>query len=543
MVGASPSPYQEDDTNVVSVFINKVIDPEKPFANEDAVRIALLQFACLLVERASAHIHDGDASNKRQGNKLRRLMTFAWPCLLGKNCVDPAARYHGHLLLSHIIARLAIHKRIVLQVFHSLLKGHAVEARTVVRQALEVLTPAMPVRMEDGNTMLKHWTKKIIVEEGHSMQQLFHILQLVVRHFKVYYVVRHNLVQHMINSIQRLGFSPTATLDYRKLAVELSEVIIKWEVQRIREETDGPYDEEEANLLQNETKQTATGGIKRTGQDDFGESRKKLSTGEQSPPIAGTSNLIPAKIEGSGRPIERTHCDTVLNFLFRLACQVNDAAPTAGVVSPGENLSRRCVTLIKVAMKPDVWPQPCDLKLGWLDKVFASVESPQPNYGNICTALELLTFLLGVMKKDQLLVTFRSLQRGLSACVTCPSTRVIRLMHGLLSKLMALFPTDMYQKQEELETLYATVSKMIFDGLSQYEKSPQANISSLFGTLMILKAACINNQSYIDRLMMPFMKLLNRLHKDHLQGTNTAATLGQVEGSMNGNFYYFYEFD
>lgn len=164
--GAPPSPYQEDENNIVSVFISKVIDPEKPFDSDDAVRIALLQFACLLVERASPHIHDGDSNNKRQGNKLRRLMTFAWPCLLAKNCVDPSARYHGHLLLSHIIARLAIHKRIVLQVFHSLLKGHAIEARSVVRQALEVLTPAMPLRMEDGNTMLTHWTKKIIVEEG-----------------------------------------------------------------------------------------------------------------------------------------------------------------------------------------------------------------------------------------------------------------------------------------------------------------------------------------------------------------------------------------
>jgi len=37
------------------------------------------------------------------------------------------------------------------QVFHSLLKAHAVEARIVVRQALEILTPAMPGRMEDGN--------------------------------------------------------------------------------------------------------------------------------------------------------------------------------------------------------------------------------------------------------------------------------------------------------------------------------------------------------------------------------------------------------
>ena len=37
------------------------------------------------------------------------------------------------------------------QVFHSLLKAHAVEARSVVRQALDILTPYMPARMEDDN--------------------------------------------------------------------------------------------------------------------------------------------------------------------------------------------------------------------------------------------------------------------------------------------------------------------------------------------------------------------------------------------------------
>ena len=85
-------------------------------------------------------------------------------------CQDPATRYHGHLLLAHIIAKFAINKKIVLQVivsvvfelyamllfhylqvFHSLLRAHAVEARGVIRQALEVLTPAIPARMDDGN--------------------------------------------------------------------------------------------------------------------------------------------------------------------------------------------------------------------------------------------------------------------------------------------------------------------------------------------------------------------------------------------------------
>ncbi|XP_058123036.1 transcription-associated protein 1 [Anopheles ziemanni] len=468
LVGAPPAPYQEDDSNVVSVFINKVIDPDKPFANEDCVRIALLQFACLLVEKASPHIHDGDANNKREGNKLRRLMTFAWPCLLPKNCVDPSARYHGHLLLSHIIARLAIHKRIVLQVFHSLLKAHAVEARKVVQQALEVLTPAMPLRMEDGNTMLTHWTKKIIVEEGHSMQQLFHILQLIVRHYKVYYPVRHHLVQQMINSMHRLGYVGNTSAEYRKLSIELADVIIKWEMQRVKDEVDE------------------------------------------------AAAAIGTKTDGSNRPIDRAQYDTVLNFLFRMACQFNDTTPgTPGIVTTGDNLSRRCVNLLKVAIKPDT---PVDLKLVWLDKIFLSVETQQASTGNICTALELLTFLLGVLKKDQILNMLRPLQRGLSACVTCSNTRVIKLMHGLLSRLMAIFPTDAQHKCDELETLYSTISRMIYEGLATYEKTSQANPSSLFGTLMTLKAACSNNPGYIDRLIVPFMRLLNRLTKDHLTG-------------------------
>lgn len=58
----------------------------------------------------------------------------------------------------------------------SLLKAHAMEARLIVRQALNILTPVVPVRMEDTNATLVHWTKKIIVEEGHSVAQLIHML-------------------------------------------------------------------------------------------------------------------------------------------------------------------------------------------------------------------------------------------------------------------------------------------------------------------------------------------------------------------------------
>ncbi|XP_053373271.1 transformation/transcription domain-associated protein-like isoform X1 [Mercenaria mercenaria] len=507
LIGGPAQPDQDNPDNIVSVFINKVIDPENPFGNSDAVRILLLQFSSLLVEQAAPHVHD--AANKKQGNKLRRLMTFAWPCLLMKNCIDPATKYHGHLLLSHIIAKFAIHKRIVLQVFHSLLKAHAVEARAVVRQALEILTPAMPGRMEDGNGMLTHWTKKIIVEDGHSVAQLVHILQLVVRHFKVYYPVRHHLIQHMVNSLQRLGFTQSATIEHRKLAVDLAEVIIKWEIQRIKEDNDPADGSGDAT----------PGSVKRAGSvDPPGEVKKaRYSSGAVGSPDPATKSIE------SSKPIEKQYCDAVVNFLLRIACQVSEVAG-----SPGEVLSRRCVALLKMALRPDVWPN-TELKLAWFDKLLNTVESQQPNFNNICTALELLCFLLTILKKEQILASFKPLQRGIAACMNCPNTKVIRGVHSLLSRLMSFFPTEpvnsnVASKYEELECLYACVSKVVYEGLTNYDKATNGSTSQLFSTLMILKAACIHNQCYIDRLITTFMKVLTKMAREHLQPSTTEAS-------------------
>ena len=123
--------------------------------------------------------------------------------------------------------------------------------------------------------------------------------------------------------------------------------------------------------------------------------------------------------------------------------QVNDAATAAN--SAGEQLSKRCVTLLKMALKPDVWPN-CELKLAWFDRLFQTVDNPvtaasaaataaaataaataasaQPNYTNICTALELLTFLLSILRKEQILAGFKPLQRGLASLMNCTNAKV-----------------------------------------------------------------------------------------------------------------------
>uniref|UniRef100_A0AAQ5YVR1 Transformation/transcription domain-associated protein n=1 Tax=Amphiprion ocellaris TaxID=80972 RepID=A0AAQ5YVR1_AMPOC len=476
-----PNPEGDNPESITSVFITKVLDPEKQADLLDSLRICLLQFSTLLVEHAPHHIHD---NNKSRNSKLRRLMTFAWPCLLPKACVDPACKYSGHLLLAHIIAKFAIHKKIVLQVFHSLLKAHTMEARAIVRQAMAILTPAVPARMEDGHQMLTHWTRKIIVEEGHTVPQLVHILHLIVQHFRVYYPVRHHLVQHMISAMQRLGFTPSVTIEQRKLAVDLAEVVIKWELQRIKDQQ--PESEAEVGAG---GEGTSGGAVKRglsleaagAGQDV---KRFRTAAGAAST-VFGRAQSMPGTETMLTKPVEKQHTDTVVNFLIRIACQVNDSTNVAG--SPGELLSRRCVSLMKTALRPDMWPR-AELKLQWFDKLLMTVEQPaQANISNICTGLEILCFLLTVLQSPAILAHFKPLQRGIAACMTCGNTKVLRAVHSLLSRLMSIFPTEpststVASKYEELECLYAAVGKVIYEGLTNYEKATSnTNPTQLFG--------------------------------------------------------------
>ncbi|KAG7507616.1 hypothetical protein JOB18_039705 [Solea senegalensis] len=520
-----PNPEGDNPESITSVFITKVLDPEKQADLLDSLRICLLQFSTLLVEHAPHHIHD---NNKSRNSKLRRLMTFAWPCLLPKACVDPACKYSGHLLLAHIIAKFAIHKKIVLQVFHSLLKAHTMEARAIVRQAMAILTPAVPARMEDGHQMLTHWTRKIIVEEGHTVPQLVHILHLIVQHFRVYYPVRHHLVQHMISAMQRLGFTPSVTIEQRKLAVELAEVVIKWELQRIKDQQPESEGEVAAAVSGGGGggggEGTSGAAVKRgmsldaaaTGQDV---KRFRTATGAAST-VFGRTQSMPGTETMLTKPVEKQHTDTVVNFLIRIACQVNDSTNVAG--SPGELLSRRCVSLMKTALRPDMWPR-AELKLQWFDKLLMTVEQPaQANISNICTGLEILCFLLNVLQSPAILAHFKPLQRGIAACMTCGNTKVLRAVHSLLSRLMSIFPTEpstsnVASKYEELECLYAAVGKVIYEGLTNYEKATSnTNPTQLFGTLMILKSACSQNASYIDRLISVFMRSLQKMVREHL---------------------------
>lgn len=83
---------------------------------------------------------------------------------------------------------------------------------------------------------------------------------------------------------------------------------------------------------------------------------------------------------------------------------------TPGSASPSEVLSRRCVVLLKSALKPELWQVPVDLNLAFFNKILETVTQPTYNISSVSTALELLTFLLTVLKREQILDQYKHLQ-------------------------------------------------------------------------------------------------------------------------------------
>lgn len=495
----------DEESNVISVFINKIVIPFMQKECDDGLRIALLQFACLLVERASAHIH----SNKKED--IRQLTTFGYSSLLhSKNYWDPTAIYNGHLLLSHIIARLANKKswqEVVFKVFHSLLKAHAIEARHIVRQTLEVFMPMMPLKLNESNVSLINLTKSVIIKDGYAILQLYHVFQVIIRHHNIYYPVRHQLIQNMINSMQRLESSNS--VDYRKLAIDIAEVIINWELRRIKEAS--------------ETEDTFVDGVsgKRALHDVLQISIKKQAVGENSPQ-PGTSQQIDDTVN---KPIDWVHCKSVVNFLFDLLFMLSEQVTHTQMttaLSPNEVISKLSLNLLKKVLKKDVWIRKDeDLQFTRLSRVF---EDPsRVSSVTICNFLEIFIHLLDELEESKILVLLRTLQPGLAICVTSTTTKVLRLMSTFLSKVISLFPVETYMNYDELRFLYQTVEKTMRNGLEVFEKDTETPTASFFGTFLILKTAFSNNSKYFEKFVEKFTKFVVLLKNEHIAHNSTQA--------------------
>ena len=122
--------------------------------------------------------------------------------------------------------------KIILQVYVALLRAYKTD-RALVCKALDILVPALPKRLpKDDFVKAIKWTKKVIFEDS-NVNQIVHVWGVFSRNPSMFYVHRDQFVPQMVNSLSKLALPQNASAEQRKLAVDLTEIIVVWETDRV----------------------------------------------------------------------------------------------------------------------------------------------------------------------------------------------------------------------------------------------------------------------------------------------------------------------
>ena len=186
----------------------------------EPMKIELLKVATLLIEHCSKELID----NRKD------LIKFAWNHLKTE---DVTTKHWAYVNVCRFISAYDTPPKIILQVYVALLRTYQIEHRELITMALDTLVPALPERLryEDFVKAMK-WTKKIVFEEGHSLPQLIHVWNLIVRHASLFYPFRSHFIPQMVSSISRLGLPPNCPVEHRHVALGCAEVLVGWEFIR-----------------------------------------------------------------------------------------------------------------------------------------------------------------------------------------------------------------------------------------------------------------------------------------------------------------------
>ncbi|CAG9462087.1 unnamed protein product [Pedinophyceae sp. YPF-701] len=219
----------------------------------DGLMVSLLELERLVMQHLGQRVYD----------YRKELIKLCWNHLKREDCL---VKYQAFHTVAQFLAVIDTPEKVGLQVFVALLRAAQSDGRAYVRRATDVLLPrlrrledrAVRERRADGGPsesgggddatgarsggeraaqypMWVRWTKRIVLEEGHSLPSMIHVWQLVVRHSDLYYEARYHFSPMMVNSLSRLGLPTNSPIENRKLAIDIAGVFIHWETRHRRE--------------------------------------------------------------------------------------------------------------------------------------------------------------------------------------------------------------------------------------------------------------------------------------------------------------------
>ncbi|ORE10738.1 hypothetical protein BCV72DRAFT_199208 [Rhizopus microsporus var. microsporus] len=387
---------------------------------EDSLCIELLQLTATMVQYAPQLLAD----------RRKEVIKFGWNFL---RLEDATIKQAAYVLISHFIAAYETPNKITIQIYAALLRAHSSEARILVKQGLDIIASVLPQRSPiSNNERVPTWirlTRKVVVEDTHSISQMVNVYQLLIRHSDLFFEYREHFLPQIVNTLPKLGLLQNATPEHKLLTVELAELIIKWEKKRIS--------------LQASIKEasTSSSGKRKLESDGASESpTKRMQVENPSGNIEGVASSSMA----SGRSTtvknaseaDREYApslvlrENVIGYLVRLSC---------GVYNPNDMMQKRLVSrtieLVKSLLSPDLWPD-VHIRLNHLERPLMFREVNELIAPSVCSALEILNADIAHRSTEWFIANMTQLHRLLEGSIRTENSRIQNALYPVLIRIM-----------------------------------------------------------------------------------------------------------
>ncbi|KAG5241552.1 FAT domain-containing family protein [Salix suchowensis] len=484
------------DSDIIKTIVDKLLDPPEEVSAEydEPLRIELLQLATLLLKYLQ-----NDLVHHR-----KELIKFGWNHLKRE---DSASKQWAFVNVCHFLEAYQAPEKIILQVFVALLRTCQPENKLLVKQALDILMPALPRRLPLGDSQMPIWiryTKKILVEEGHSIPNLIHIFQLIVRHSDLFYSCRAQFVPQMVNSLSRLGLPFNTTTENRRLAIELAGLVVGWERQR-----------------QNEIKVVIDSDVPRavdgSSYSEDASKRVKVEPGLQSICVmspGGASSISNIETPGpSGQPDEEFKPNAameemIINFLIRVALVIEPKDKEA------TTMYGQALELLSQAL--EVWPN-ANVKFNYLEKLLNSMQPSQSKDPSTALAQGLDVMNKVLEKQPHLFIrnNINQISQILEPCFKQKMLDAGKSLCSLLKMVFVAFPPDAASTPPDMKLLYHKVDDLIQKHIDSVT-SPQTSGEDTSGSSISFILLVIKTLTEVKKHIEPpiLVRILQRLARD-----------------------------
>lgn len=457
----------------------------------DQYRFQTLQMSALLLKLSPNLVADA----------RKDVIKFAWNYIKLEDVVSKQAAY---VLISYFIVAYDTLSKIVVQIYVALLKAHQNETKKLVGQALDLLAPVLVKRI--GSPLWAKWPRRVISEDGYNVGQVVNIFQFIVHHPVLFYDYRDHFVNHIVAAMPKLCFLSNTSSEYQVLAIDLAELIVKWE-QMTRE------------------KEAAHAAIEATegadGEDAVMQDQGAIDESIYSVPLA-----------------QRESC---IMFLIRFICVSSQKAAEYP-------LGKRSLKVLDKLLSDETWSEVV-IKLNFFERSLVSNELNSPNAFAVClNSLEVLYVIFRRRPANWIVDKIAQIERLLEKSIKSDNTEI----HQVLERLLPVIYQAIHKvtenelgddskpsvEEDEIPMDVQTFLNFITTTIQDHFSS-----NYLASSTMLCCALAKFKPSAADPMLPLLLKAFGKLCKDHIgyclngttgdSDTNSSPTNSEAENKKN----------